>query len=42
MSKSPFPEPLRSRLVEFVKGLRFAPCVSVKCVRIEDNDEYPA
>jgi len=42
MSKPPFPEPLRSQLVEFVEGLRFAPCVSVKCVRVEDNDEYPA
>jgi hypothetical protein len=41
-SESPFPEPLRSRLVEFVEGLRFAPCVSVKCVRLEGNDEYPA
>ena len=42
MSETPFPEPLRARLVEFVEGLRFEPCVSVKCVRIEDNDEHPA
>jgi hypothetical protein len=41
-SESPFPEPLRSRLIAFVEGLRFAPCVGVKCVRIDDNDEYPA
>ena len=42
MSKSPFPEPLRSQLVAFVEGLRFAPCVGVKCVRVEDNGEHPA
>jgi hypothetical protein len=42
MSQTPFPEPLRSQLIEFVEGLRFAPCVSVKCVRVEENDEYPA
>ncbi|HXD86227.1 MAG TPA: hypothetical protein VN641_07020 [Urbifossiella sp.] len=41
-SKSPFPEPLRSRLIAFVEGLRFAPCVTVKCVRIEGNDQHPA
>ena len=41
-SESPFPEPLRSRLIAFVDGLRFARCVGVKCVRIEDNDESPA
>jgi hypothetical protein len=41
-SEEPFPEPLRSRLLRFVEGLRFAPCVRVKCVRIEGNDEYPA
>jgi hypothetical protein len=41
-SKSPFPEPLRSRLIEFVEGLRFAPCVSVNCVRLEGNTESPA
>ncbi len=38
----PFPEPLRSKLLAFVDGLRFAPCVSVKCARVEDNDESPA
>ena len=42
LSDSPFPEPLRSQLVDFVEGLRFAACVSVKCVRIEGNEEYPA
>ena len=42
MSESPFPEPLRSRLVAFTEGLRFAACVGVKCVRIEGNDEHPA
>jgi hypothetical protein len=42
LSESPFPEPLRSQLIAFVEGLRFAPCVRVKCVRIEDNDEFPA
>ena len=41
-SESPFPEPLRSRLIAFVEGLRFAPCVRVKCVGVEDNDEFPA
>jgi hypothetical protein len=41
-SESPFPEPLRSQLIGFAEGLRFAPCVSVKCERVEDNDEYPA
>ena len=41
-SKLPFPEPVRSRLIGFVEGLRFAPCVSVKCVRVEGNDESPA
>jgi hypothetical protein len=41
-SEGPFPEPLRSRLLRFVAGLRFAPCVRVKCVRLEGNDEHPA
>jgi hypothetical protein len=41
-SDLPFPEPLRSRLISFVEGLRFAPCVRVKCVKIDDNEEYPA
>ena len=36
------PEPLRSRLVGFAEGLRFAPCVAVKCVRVVGNDELPA
>jgi hypothetical protein len=40
-SDGPFPEPLRSRLIEFVEGLKFAPCVCTKCVRIDHNDEYP-
>ena len=29
-------------MLRFVEGLRFAPCVRVKCVRFEGNDEYPA
>ena len=41
-SDTPFSEPLRSELLRFVEGLRFAPCVSIKCVQIEGNDEYPA
>jgi hypothetical protein len=41
-SESPFAEPLRSQLIAFVEGLRFASCVGVKCVRIEGNDEHPA
>jgi len=41
-SDFPFPEPLRSRLIEFVERLRFAPCVRVKCVRLEGNEELPA
>jgi hypothetical protein len=41
-SETAFPEPLRSRLIRFVEGLRFAPCVSVKCVQLIDNDELPA
>jgi hypothetical protein len=40
--ESAFPEPLRSRLIGFVEGLRFASCVRVKCVQIVDNDELPA
>jgi hypothetical protein len=38
--QAPIPEPLRSRLLGFVEGLRFAPCVTMKCVRTEGNDEY--
>jgi hypothetical protein len=41
-SNAPVPEPLRSRFLEFLEGLRFAACVSVKSVRIEGNDEFPA
>ena len=41
-SESPVPEPLRSRLVRFAEGLRFAPCVAVKCVRVVGNEERPA
>jgi len=41
-SDTAFPEPLRSRLIGFAEGLRFAACVSVKCVQWIDNDEHPA
>lgn len=41
-SEVPFPEPLRTRLIQFTENLRFAPCVITKCVRCGDNDEYPA
>lgn len=41
-SEEPVPEPLRSRFIEFLEGLRFATCVGVKSVRLEGNDEYPA
>lgn len=40
--ESPIPEPLKSRFLAFLEGLRFAPCVRVKAVRLEDNDEFPA
>jgi hypothetical protein len=39
---TPFPEPLRSRLLDFVERLRFAPCVTVQSVCWVDNDEIPA
>jgi hypothetical protein len=41
-NEEPIPEPLRSRFLAFLEGLRFAPCVGVKSVRVEDNDELPA
>jgi hypothetical protein len=41
-SDVPVPEPLRSRFIAFLEGLCFAPCVSVKSVRLEGNDEFPA
>lgn len=31
VADGPFPEPLRSQLLRFMEGLRFAPCVSVEC-----------
>jgi hypothetical protein len=37
-SEEPFTEPLRSKLLGFANGLRFAPCVIVRCVGLEDND----
>lgn len=40
-SDEPFPEPLKSSLLEFLEGLRFAPCVRVRSVRLEGNDEFP-
>lgn len=41
-SDEPVPEPLRSRFIAFLQELRFAPCVIVKSVRLEGNDEFPA
>jgi hypothetical protein len=41
-SKEPIPEPLRCRFLTFLEQLRFAECVTVKSVRLEGNDEYPA
>jgi hypothetical protein len=41
-SDEPIPEPLRSRFLEFLENLRFAPCVSVRSVRISGNDTFPA
>jgi hypothetical protein len=41
-SDEPVPEPLRSQFIEFLAELRFAPCVSIKSVRLEGNEEYPA
>jgi|GEM_PF-3075911 len=41
-SKEPIPEPLRCRFLTFLEQLRFAECVTVKSVRFEGNDEYPA
>ena len=41
-SEEPVPEPLRSRFIEFLEGLRFADCVSVESVRLEGNDRFPA
>jgi hypothetical protein len=41
-SEQPLPEPLRSRFLEFLEGLRFADCVSVESVRLEGNNSYPA
>jgi hypothetical protein len=41
-SDEPIPEPLRSRFIEFLENLRFAACVSVKSVRLEGNNEFPA
>jgi hypothetical protein len=38
-SKEEIPEPLRSRFIAFLEGLRFAPCVSVRSVRLEGNEE---
>ena len=40
--KKPFVEPLRSRLLDFVERLRFAPCVTVQSVCWVGNDELPA
>lgn len=40
--ESPIPEPLKSRFLAFLEGLRFAPCVRVKAVRVEDKDELAA
>lgn len=42
ISEEPIPEPLRFRFIAFLEQLRFAPWVSVKSVRCEDNDEFPA
>jgi hypothetical protein len=42
LDEDPFPEPVRSQLVLFAEGLRFAPCVTVKCVQVVGNDEHPA
>ena len=40
--KKPFVERLRSRLLDFVERLRFAPCVTVQSVCWVGNDELPA
>jgi len=41
-SEEPIPEPLRSRFLAFLDGLRFAPCVEVQSVQCVDNEELPA
>jgi hypothetical protein len=41
-SDEAIPEPLRSQFIDFLETLRFAACVSVKSVRLEGNNEYPA
>ena len=42
-SDEPIPEPLRSRFISFLEELRFAPCVSIKSVRLlKGNKECPA
>jgi hypothetical protein len=41
-SEEPIPEPLRSRFLAFLEGLRFAPCVEIQSVQCVDNDEFPA
>jgi hypothetical protein len=41
-SEQEIPEPLGSRFIAFLEELRFAPCVSVKSIRWEGNEEFPA
>jgi hypothetical protein len=38
----PIPEPMRSRLLAFLNGLRFAEYVEVSSVRVEGSKESPA
>ena len=42
MSEEPIPEPLRTRFMAFLNELKFAPCVTVKSIRLEGNTETPA
>lgn len=39
--EKPIPEPLRSRLLDFVERLRFAPCVTVQSVCWVGDEELP-
>ena len=41
-SDDPIPEPLRSDFLSFLNELRFCPFVTVKSVRLDGNNEFPA
>jgi hypothetical protein len=41
LDNEPIPEPIRSRFLAFLEGLRFSRDVEVASVRIENNAEHP-